>query len=435
MSMFCYQCSMSMPNGCGSGGQTTGSCGKDENLARLQDIMIYGLKGIAAYRVQADHYGADCKAIDDVVNETLYFTLTNSNFNFDQHVGQVMKVGQTAVDMMTHLDKAHTDTYGQPQPVKVPQNRVEGKAIIVSGHDHHALRKLLEQSEGKGVNVYTHSEQLPSHAYPELSKYRHLKGNVGKAWFDQKDLFSKFNGAILVNTNCIVPPKGKDYADRVFTYAQVGIEGATHIENDDFTPLINKALELPETNWQSDETVVTGHHHSVILSLAPQIVEAVKGGKIRRFFVIAGCDAPGKAGDYYRELARQVPEDCVVITSSCGKYRFNDLEFGNVPGTEIPRLLDLGQCNDSIGGVIVASKLAEVFECGVNDLPLSIVLSWMEQKAVAILLGLLSIGVKDIRVGPRAPEFFNEDITNFLVENFDLKLTGDPAEDLKDMLG
>ncbi|WP_034764691.1 hydroxylamine reductase [Chrysiogenes arsenatis] len=434
MSMHCYQCSMSTPDGCGSKGQPAGSCGKDENLSRIQDIIIFGLKGIAAYRVQANHYGADLKEVDDIVNEALYFTLTNVNFNFQQHIDMLMKVGSATAKIMTILDKAHTDAFGSPSPVNVTQNKVQGKAILVSGHDHHSLKKILEQSAGKGVNVYTHSEMLPSHSYPELAKYDHLKGNVGKSWFDQKDLFAKFQGAIFMNTNCIVPTKGKPYVDRLFTYAQVGAEGTTIIENDDFTPLINKALELPETNWDSNETVATGHHHSVILSLAPQIIDAVKTGKLRRFFVIAGCDTPGVGGDYYRQLASIIPQDCVILTSSCGKFRFNDLEFGTVPGTDIPRYLDLGQCNDSVGGVIIASQLAQVFGCGINDLPLSIVLSWMEQKAVAILLALFNIGVKDIRLGFRAPQFVNEDILNFLVDTFDFKLISTPEKDLADML-
>ncbi len=434
MGMNCNQCSMSAIGGCGSNNQSVGTCGKDETLSNIQDIIVYGLKGISAYRVQAEHYGVDTKEVDDVISRALYFTLTNVNFNFQQHVDMLMEVGQATCTMMAQLDEAHVKNLGAPAPVTVSQNKVEGKAILVSGHDHYALLELLKQTEGKGINVYTHSEQLPSHSYPELAKFDHLKGNVGGAWFDQKDLFSKFQGAIFVNTNCIVPTKGKDYTDRLFSYAEVGAEGSTHIVDNDFTPLIEKALELPETNWESDLTLATGHHHSVILSLAPQIVEAVKAGKIKRFFVVAGCDAPGKAGNYYRDLVEQIPEDCVVITSSCGKFRFNDLNLGNVPGTDIPRYLDLGQCNDSVGAVIIAQQLAQVFECEVNDLPVSIILSWMEQKAVAILLALFSLGIKNVRLGPKPPQFVNEDIVNFLVDTFDFKLTTTAEEDLKTIL-
>ena len=434
MGMYCNQCSMSAAGGCGSNQQSVGTCGKDETLANIQDIIVYGLKGVSAYRVQAEHYGVDTKEVDDLINRALYFTLTNVNFNFDEHVNMLMEVGQATCTMMTKLDQAHIDRLGSPAPVSVSQNKVEGKAILVSGHDHYSLFELLKQSEGKGVNVYTHSEQLPSHSYPELAKFSHLKGNVGGAWFDQKQLFSKFNGAIFVNTNCIVPTKGKDYTDRLFCYAEVGAEGAAHIEDNDFTPLIDKALELPETNWESDETLATGHHHSVILSLASQIVEAVNDGKIKRFFVVAGCDSPGKAGNYYRELVEQIPQDCVVITSSCGKYRFNDLDLGTIPGTEIPRYLDLGQCNDSVGAVVIAQQLAQAFGCEVNDLPVSIILSWMEQKAVAILLALFSLGIKDIRLGPKPPQFVNDNIVNFLVDTFDFKLTATAKEDLQTIL-
>ena len=436
MSMFCYQCEMSTPNGCGSTGATVGTCGKDENLARLQDIMIFGLKGLSAYREHLnDLKPEETKNVDDVMSETLYFTLTNVNFNFDDHINQLMKVGSAGVEVMDKLSNAHTGKFGIPTPVTVAQNMVEGKAILVSGHDLDMMEKLLKATEGKGINVYTHSEMLPAHGYPKLRKYSHLKGNVGKAWFDQVDLMKRFKGTFVVNTNCIVPPKkDADYVDRVFTYKIVGIEGGTPIVDDNFDKLIEKTLQCEDTNMDDNLSLVTGHHFKTILTLAPQILKALEEGKIRQFFVIAGCDAPGKAGNYYREMAESLPEDCVIITSSCGKFRFNDIDFGNVPGTKIPRYLDLGQCNDSNGAVEIAKAVSEALNTPINDLPISIVLSWMEQKAVIILLALFSLGVKDIYLGPKPPQFVNEDIFNFLAENFSLHLTGDAKEDLKKLL-
>ena len=434
--IFCYQCEMSAKDGCGFKGQKMGTCGKDENLARLQDTMIFGLKGLSAYRYHADEMNMDLKEVDDVISETLYFTLTNSNFNFDQHIAQLMKVGNAGVKIMDILSNAHTNNFGIPTPVKVSQNKAEGKAILVSGHNLVMLKKLLEDTDGKGINIYTHSEMLPAHGYPELKKFKHLKGNIGKSWFDQTKLFEDWKGTIILNTNCIVPPKKKStYVDRLYVTSIVGIEGAKFIKDYDFTELINQTLELPDAdNFNAETSLMTGHHYKTILSLAPQILDAIEKGKIKHFFVIAGCDAPGKAGNYFRELAESLPNDTVIITSSCGKFRFNDIDFGLVPGTGIPRYLDLGQCNDSNGAVEIALAVSNALGVPVNDLPVSIVLSWMEQKAVIILLALFSLGIKNIYVGPKVPEFFNEDILNFLVENFNLHATGNAKEDLKNML-
>ncbi|RUM43553.1 MAG: hydroxylamine reductase [Hydrogenimonas sp.] len=436
MSMFCYQCEMSTPNGCGSQGQVVGTCGKDETLARLQDMMIFGLKGLSAYREHLNELDpTQTKEIDDVMSESLYFTLTNVNFNFDDHIKQLMKIGSAGVEVMDRLSNAHTNKFGIPTPVVVPQNRVEGKAILVSGHNLEMLEKLLKATEGKGINIYTHSEMLPAHGYPELRKYPHLKGNIGKSWFDQVELMKKFKGTFVVNTNCIVPPKANaDYLDRVFTYKIVGIEGATPIVDDNFEPLIERTLQCEDTVMDAPTTLTTGHHYKTVLTLAPQILEALQAGKIRKFFVIAGCDAPGKAGNYYREMAESLPNDCIIITSSCGKFRFNDIDFGTIEGTEIPRYLDLGQCNDSNGAVEIAKALSEALQMPINDLPISIVLSWMEQKAIIILLALFSLGIKDIYLGPKPPQFVNEDILNFLVEHFNLHLTGDAKEDLNTLL-
>ncbi|MEG6613994.1 hydroxylamine reductase [Pseudoclostridium thermosuccinogenes] len=428
--MFCYQCEQ-----CPSGGCTkVGVCGKDETVASLQDTIIFGLKGVAAYATHARQLGYTDPEIDAITHEALYMTLTNSNFNVSEHIDMALKVGSATVKVMDLLDRAHTSRLGIPQPVTVTEDRIEGKCILVTGHNLYALQELLKQSEGKGVNVYTHSEMLPAHGYPELRKYKHLKGNVGKAWYDQRKVFEEFPGAILGTTNCLMPIKGT-YFDRFFSYDVHGLEGVRKIENNDFTPLIEKALSLPEANVQSDKTLITGYHHETVLGLAPEIIDAVKTGKIRRFFVIAGCDAPGKGGEYYRELALSIPQDCVILTTSCGKFRFNDHDYGTVPGTNIPRYIDLGQCNNSGSAVKIAVALANAFNCTVNDLPLSIVLSWFEQKAVAILLGLFSLGVKDIRIGPKAPEFLSEGVIKVLQDTFNLKLIGDAKTDLQEMLG
>ena len=431
LSMFCYQCEMSTPNGCGAKGQSLGTCGKNATLARLQDTMIFGLKGLSAYRQHARDLGADTTPVDDVINESLYFTLTNVNFNFDDHVAQLMKIGKAGVQAMDLLGAAHAKRLGTPSPVRISQNKAEGKAILVSGHDLDLLKKLLVATEGKGINIYTHSEMLPAHGYPELRKFPHLKGNIGKSWFDQAHLFEKWAGAILVTTNCIVPPKKNcSYLDRLLTYKIVGVEGAKKIDGEDFREIIEKTLGLPAiTGFDSDATLSTGHHYSSVLAHAPQILEAVKSGKIKEFFVIAGCDAPGNGGEYYRELAEGLAEDRVIITSSCGKFRFNHIDFGTVPGTSIPRYLDLGQCNDSNGAVHIAQALGQALGVPIQDLPINIVLSWMEQKAVLILLALFSLGIKNVYIGPKAPQFVNHEILSFLTQHFNLRLTTTVEED------
>ncbi|WCN37975.1 hydroxylamine reductase [Aneurinibacillus uraniidurans] len=427
--MFCYQCEQTPSGGC----KVIGVCGKNEDIASLQDIMIFGLKGIAAYATHARQLGYTDPFVEETTQEALYMTLTNSNFNTQEHINMAMKVGQAAVRIMDVLDRAHTDRFGIPQPVQVSQNKIEGKCIIVTGHNLFALEELLKQSEGKGINIYTHSEMLPAHGYPELKKYPHLKGNIGKAWFDQRRLFEEFPGAILATTNCVMPIKGT-YADRFFSYDIAGLEGVTKVENDDFTALIQRALELPEANIESEQKLTTGFHHETVIGIAPEIIDAVKAGKIQRFFVIAGCDAPGKGGEYYRELATSLPQDTVILTTSCGKFRFNDVDYGTVPGTNIPRYIDLGQCNNSGSTVKIALALADAFGCTVNELPVSIVLSWFEQKAVAILLGLFSLGIQDIRIGPKPPEFVTPGVLNVLQEAFGLKLITNAQADMQAML-
>jgi len=428
--MFCNQCEQTPKGGC----TKIGVCGKNEDIASLQDTVIFALKGIAAYATHARQLGYTDPEVDAVTQEALYTTLTNVNFSLDDHLKLAMKVGGATLRVMDLLDKAHLDRLGVPQPAVVSQDKIEGKCILVTGHNLLALEMLLEQSVGKGINIYTHSEMLPAHGYPHLKKYAHLKGNVGKAWYDQRKVFEEFPGSILGTTNCIMPIKGT-YSDRFFAYDVTGLEGVLKIENNDFTPIINRALELPAANVASSKTLTTGFHHQTVLSIAPEIIGAVKTGKIRRFFVIAGCDAPGKGGEYYRTLATSLPQDCVILTTSCGKFRFNDVDFGSIPGTSIPRYIDLGQCNNSGSAVKIAAALADAFSCGVNDLPVSVVLSWFEQKAVAILLGLFSIGVKNIYIGPTPPDFITPGVLNALQTHFNLKLISNATDDMAEMLG
>jgi hydroxylamine reductase len=427
--MFCYQCEQTKEGGCD---KKIGVCGKNEDISSLQDIAIFGLKGAAAYAHHARELGAADPEVDAIMADTLYSTLTNVNFRLNDNVETVLKVGEATIKVMELLDKAHTDRLGIPEPVTVSEDKVEGKSRLVSGHNLYTLEKLLKQTEGKGINIYTHSEMLPAHGYPKLKKYSHLKGNVGQAWHDQRRLFDDFPGAILMTTNCVMPVRGT-YRHKLFTYDVTGVEECPYIEDNDFTPLIDKALSMPDANVKSEKTLTTGFHHETVLKLAPQIIDAVKSGKIKRFFVIAGCDAPGSGGDYFRELAELAPKDCVILTTSCGKFRFNDIDFGSIDG--IPRYIDLGQCNNSISCVKIAVALAEAFDCSVNELPLTIALSWFEQKAVAILLGLFSLGVKNIYLGPKPPEFVTPAVFKVLQDNFNLKLTGDATTDIRKMLG
>ncbi len=432
MEMFCNQCEQTPKGGC----TKIGVCGKNPVIASLQETMILGLKGVSAYAVHAKQLGYVDPEVSAITHEALYTTLTNSNFSLEDNLNMTLKVGTAAVKVMDLLDKAHTEKLGVPVPVRVSEDKVEGHCILVTGHNLYALEILLKQTEGKGINIYTHSEMLPAHGYPELKKYPHLKGNVGKAWYDQRQVFEKFPGAILVTTNCVMPlTRATSYADRIFMYDIAGLDDIVKIENDDFTPIIEKALSLKIEKVESDKTLLTGFHHQTVLAIAPEIIEAVKSGKIKRFFTIAGCDGPTKGRDYYRDLALALPSDCVILTTSCGKFRFNDIDYGNVPGTEIPRFIDLGQCNNSISAVKIALALAEAFNCSVNELPLSIVLSWFEQKAVAVLLALFSIGVQNIYVGPSVPDFFAPGVVDALVNNFNLHvISGDAKADLAQMM-
>ena len=428
--MFCYQCEQTAK---GTGCTTAGVCGKNEDIASLQDTLIVALKGVAAYDFHARELGYADPEVAEFYSRALFSTLTNVDFDLNRFVGLVLECGRINLKAMEVLDKANVEKFGTPGPVEVATGTKEGHGIIVTGHDLLDLHELLKQTEGTGINVYTHGEMLPAHAYPELRKFKHLVGNYGGAWQKQKQEFAEFPGAILATTNCVLIPRAGTYEDRLFTCGITGVPGVSHIENRDFNPLIQKALSLPKLSETTGKTFTTGFHHSAILGLADKIVDAVKAGKIRRFFLIGGCDGAKPGRDYYTELAEKIPQDCVILTLACGKYRFNDRDFGTIDG--IPRLLDMGQCNNAYSAVQVALALAQAFNCGVNELPLSIVLSWFEQKAVAILLSLLHLNVKGIRIGPSLPAFITPNVLKVLQDNFDLKPITTPDEDLKAILG
>ncbi len=403
-----------------------------EDLAALSELVLYGLKGAAAYLHHAERLGAVDSALGKRFHE-LTAAASDPQATVDSLVGASMETGKLNLDVMALLDGANTGTYGHPEPTQVRLEPRKGKAILVSGHDLRDLHDLLVQTEGKGINIYTHGEMLPAHAYPELKKFTHLAGHYGGAWQLQAREFSQFPGAILMTTNCIQQPR-PDYIDRIFTSGLVAFPGVQHIPGRDFTPVIEAALAAPGfAEDGGDKTITVGFGHNAVLSVAPVVIDAVKSGAIRHFFLVGGCDGAKAGRNYYTQLAQQIPDDCVILTLACGKFRFNRLEFGEIGG--IPRLLDMGQCNDAYSAIRVAMALAEAFECGVNDLPLSLVLSWYEQKAVAILLTLLSLGIKDIRVGPSLPAFIPASVLNVLVEQFGLKPITTPEADLQAILG
>ncbi len=428
--MHCNQCSQTVG---GVACTKVGVCEKNPDIQSLQENLIYTLKGLSAYVYHARELGYHDAEIDAFIPKALYSTLTNVDFDLNRFVELNLTAGKMTIKAMEMLKKAHTEKFGEMQPVQVPTGTFAGHAILVTGHNLKVLYELLKQTEGKGINVYTHSELLPAHGYPELKKFSHLKGNLGKAWFDQKALFSWFPGAIVGTSNCVLLPR-PEYADRFFTVGITGLPGVTHIADYNFTPVIEKALALPELSEQPGEYLLTtGFSDTNVLPLAEQIIAAVKAGKIKHFFLVGGCDAPGQNRNSYREFVQNAPKDTVILTLACGKFRFNDLDLGEIDG--IPRLIDLGQCNDAIAAIQIAAALAEAFQCEINELPLTLVLSWMEQKAVAILMGLLALGLKGIYLGPTAPAWITPNVLAVLQENFDLRLTTNPLKDMAEMLG
>jgi len=410
----------------------------DEDIRSLKTLILLGLRGMAAYAWHAWALGLKDDRITDVCFEALR-TIGNYQAGADELLPMVLKVGETNLHCMALLDQANTDAYGTPVPVTLDLKVEKGPFIVVTGHDLKDLELLLEQTKDKGVNIYTHGEMLPAHGYPKLHAYPHLKGNFGTAWQNQRKEFANLPAPILFTTNCLMPPP-ESYADRVFTTGVVGFPNAPHIgEDKDFTPVIEKALELG--GYSEDRQfagvnggtqVTTGFGHGAVLAVADQVVEAVKSGAIRHFFLVGGCDGARPGRNYYTEFVKQTPADTVVLTLACGKYRFNDLDLGQIGG--LPRLMDMGQCNDAYSAIKVALALSEVFGCSVNELPLSLVLSWYEQKAVCILLTLLYLGIKNIRLGPSLPAFVSPSILDVLVKNYGVAPISTPEADLQDLL-
>ena len=410
----------------------------DEDIRSLKSLILFGLRGMAAYAYHAMVLGYT----DDEVNAFFYEGLAavGEDYNMEQLLPLVLKVGEINLKCMALLDRANTETYGNPAPTTVPLTVEEGPFIVITGHDLKDLELLLKQTEGKGINIYTNGEMLPAHAYPKLKAYPHLKGNFGTAWHNQQKEFANIPAPVLFTTNCLMPPKAS-YADRVFTTEVVSYPGVTHIgEDKDFTPVIEKALELGGytedttfTGINGGSTVTTGFGHNAVLSVADKVIDAVKGGALRHIFLVGGCDGMRKGRSYYTDFVRQTPADTAVLTLACGKYRFNDLDLGTIGG--LPRIMDMGQCNDAYSAIKVAAALADAFGCGINDLPLTLVLSWYEQKAVCILLTLLHLGLKNIYLGPTLPTFLSPNVLNFLVENYNIHPTTTPEADLAQILG
>ena len=409
----------------------------DEDIRSLKSLILFGLRGMAAYAFHAMVLGYS----DEEVNAFFYEGLcaVGEEWTMEQLLPVVLKVGEINLKCMALLDRANTETYGSPEPVTVPLTVEKGPFIVISGHDLKDLQLLLEQTEGKGINIYTNGEMLPAHAYPKLKAYPHLKGNFGTAWHNQQKEFADIPAPVLFTTNCLMPPKS-NYADRVFTTEVVSYPGVTHIgEDKNFTPVIEKALELG--GYQEDReftginggtSVTTGFAHNTVLSVADTIIEAVKAGALKHIFLVGGCDGARRGRSYYTEFVKQTPADTAVLTLACGKYRFNDLDLGTVGG--LPRIMDMGQCNDAYSAIKAAAALADAFGCGINDLPLTLVLSWYEQKAVCILLTLLHLGIRNIYLGPTLPAFVSPSVLKFLVENYGIRPVTTPEKDLAEIL-
>jgi len=402
-----------------------------EDVVSLQEMLTYGLKGLAAYAYHAEVLGQTAPEVYAFVHEALDF-LTEAH-SVDEYVAMNLRCGEVNFKVMELLDTANTSAYGTPEPTQVRVTPIKGKAIVVSGHDLKDLEVLLQQTEGKGINVYTHGEMLPAHGYPKLKAHKHLVGNFGSAWQNQIEEFDTFPGAILMTTNCIQRP-ALGYKARIFTAGPVAWPEVAHIEERDFSPVIEAALAADGFTEDAEEAhTMVGFGHGAVLGVADKVIDAIKGGDIKHFFLIGGCDGEKQGRNYFNKMANAVPEDCMILTLGCGKYRFNKQDFGDIGG--IPRMLDMGQCNDAYSAIRVAVALAEAFETDVNSLPLSLIVSWYEQKAVAILLTLLHLGIKDIRLGPSLPAFVSKAVLDVLVENFNIMPISTPEQDLQAILG
>ena len=414
--MFCNQCEQTQN---GTGCTDIGVCGKDPDMQSLQEILLYGVKGMAAYANHARRLGKTDESVSAFIEEALFATVTNVNFDLESLFELVLECGRQNIRVMQLLDEGHSEKFGTPEPTVVTEGTKAGPGILVTGHDLLDLADLLEQTAGHGINIYTHGEMLPAHSYPELKKHPHLAGHYGGPWQNQQWEFPAFSGPIVGTTNCVLIPN-ETYASRLFTTRVTAVPGGTRLKDNDFSQVIQMAKELPPLpeNFVRDSTI--GFHHSVILGIADKVVDAVKSGAIKRFFLIGGCDGAEAGRNYYTQLAERAPQESVILTLGCGKYRIRNHDYGDIGG--IPRFLDMGQCNDAYGAVQVALALSKAFDCGVNDLPLEIVLSWFEQKAVAVLLSLLALDVKGIRIGPVPPAFVTPNVLKILQEKFDLKV-------------
>lgn len=420
--MFCNQCEQTQ-NGVGCGAPV-GVCEKNEDIQSLQEILLYGLKGMAAYASHARRYGKSDAKVSAFIEEALFATMTNVNFDMDAYIEIILKCGETNLKVIEMLNDAHVEHFGIPEPTDVYEGTKTGKGILVTGHDLLDLENILKATAGKDINVYTHGEMLPAHSYPELKKYPHLVGHYGDAWQRQKKEFPKFTGPIVATTNCVLIPT-ENYKDRLYTMRFAAVPGATRITDDNFTVVVEKALACKPLSDKHVRTSQIGFHYTQILKQAETIIEAIKSGAIKHFFLVGGCDGAEPGRNYYNSYTEAAPDNTVILTLGCGKYRIRKHDYGKIGG--IPRFLDMGQCNDSYGAIQVATALAKAFDCSVNDLPLTLNISWFEQKAVAVLLTLLYLGVKNIRIGPALPAFVSKNVLAVLVEKFGLRDIGDDA--------
>jgi len=411
---------------------------ENEDIRSLRELMTYGLKGVSAYLSHARTLGYEDEEIYDFLQKGLAAT-TDDSLSVDDLIGMVMKTGETGVKTMALLDEANTDTYGHPEPTEVNIGVNDRPGILVSGHDLRDFKELLEQTKGEGIDIYTHGEMLPANSYPEFKKYDHFIGNYGNSWWKQDEEFEKFNGPVLMTTNCLTPPKDS-YKNRVYTTDVVGYPGLSHIEDrddfsdtKDFSKIVEHAKKCDSPEQLEEGSIPGGFAHNSVLSIADKVIEAIQAGKIKRFVVMAGCDGRFSSRNYYKDVAEELPEDTIILTAGCAKYRYNKLDLGDIDG--IPRVLDAGQCNDSYSLVVIAQKLAEAMDIDdINELPISYDIAWYEQKAVTVLLALLSLGVKGIRLGPTLPAFVSDNVLNVLVDKFDIKPIGDVKEDVEAMM-
>lgn len=420
--MFCNQCEQTAHGtGCD---HSPGVCGKDADVQSVQEMILYGLKGMAAYASHARRLGKRDESVNSFIEDALFSTMTNVNFDLGSLFEIAMELGRKNLRVMEMLDEGHVEAFGKPSPGVVTVGTRPGPGILVTGHDLVDLWDLLKQCEGTGVNVYTHGEMLPAHMYPKFREHPNLAGHYGGPWQKQKAEFAFFPGPVVATTNCILIPKA-EYSDRVFTTRFTAVPGGTRIPDGNFSAVIAKAKACPPLTKTHERMIEVGYHRTVLLDAAPTIVDAVKAGKVSRFFVIGGCDGAEPGRNYFKDYAEATPPDSFILTLGCGKYRINDHDYGKHLG--LPRLMDMGQCNDAYGAIQVAAALAKAFDCGINDLPLTLVISWFEQKAVAVLLTLLSLGVKGISLGPKPPGFVTPNVFKILQDKFDLKLTGTDA--------